>query len=149
MPDSVVVDPAPQPTPQPVDPAPVDPKPADPAPADLAPVDPPADPVAGDWPEDWRSKAAGGDEKLMKFLERYNSPKAVVGALVDARKLISQGVNRPPKADATPEEVAAWRAENGIPEKPDGYEVSLPDGFVIGEADKPVVDSFLDRKSVV
>lgn len=145
MPDSVVVDPAPQPTPQPVDPAPVDPKPADPAPADLAPVDPPADPVAGDWPEDWRSKAAGGDEKLMKFLERYNSPKAVVGALVDARKLISQGVNRPPKADATPEEVAAWRAENGIPEKPDGYEVSLPDGFVIGEADKPVVDSFLER----
>lgn len=145
MPDSVVVDPAPQPTPQPVDPAPVDPKPVDPAPVDPAPVDPPADTVAGDWPEDWRAKAAGGDEKLMKRLERYNSPKAVVDALVAAQAKISQGVKQPLKADATPEEVAAWRAENGIPEKPDGYEVSLPDGFVIGEADKPVVDSFLER----
>lgn len=145
MPDSVVVDPAPQPTPQPADPAPVDPKPVDPAPADPAPVDPPADPVAGDWPEDWRAKAAGGDDKLMKRLERYNSPKAVVDALVAAQAKISQGVKQPLKADATPEEVAAWRAENGIPEKPDGYEVSLPDGFVIGEADKPVVDSFLER----
>lgn len=153
MPDPVVVDPAPQPTPQPapVDPAPADPKPADPAPANPAPVDPPSDPAPadpepkGDWPEDWRQKAAGGDEKLMKRLERYNSPKAVVDALVAAQAKISSGVKQPLKADATPEEVAAWRADNGIPEKPDGYEIALPNGFVVGEADKPVVDSFLER----
>lgn len=146
MTDPVVVDPAPAPTPQPapVDPAPVDPAPVDPV--NPAPVDPPSDPEPkGDWPEDWRSKAAGGDEKLMKRLDRYNSPKAVVDALVAAQAKISAGVKQPLKADATPEEVAAWRADNGIPDKPDGYEIALPDGFVVGEADKPVVDSFLER----
>jgi hypothetical protein len=47
------------------------------------------------------------------------------------------------KPDATPEEKAIWRAENGIPESPDKYDTTLKDGMVLGEADKAVVDKFL------
>jgi hypothetical protein len=35
-----------------------------------------------------------------------------------------------------------YRAENGLPETPDGYDLSLPDGLVIGDADKPLVESW-------
>jgi hypothetical protein len=35
-----------------------------------------------------------------------------------------------------------WRAENGIPESPDKYDTTLPDGMTIGEFDKPIVDGF-------
>lgn len=157
MPENLPQDPAPQPTPQPApapaDPKPADPKPADPAPADPKPADPkpadpkPADPapVAGDWPGDWREKIAGQDEKLAKRLARYASPNAVVEALVAAQAKISAGVKEPLKADATPEEVAAWRKDNGIPDEPTGYKLDLGEGRVVGELDKPLVDAFLAR----
>jgi hypothetical protein len=70
----------------------------------------------------------------------------VVDALVAAQNRIASGDLKSvlPK-DATPEQVKEWRAENGIPEAPEGYEVKLPDGIVLGEADKPFVDSFLKQ----
>lgn len=43
--------------------------------------------------------------------------------------------------DAKPEEVTKWRAENGIPEKPTDYK--MPEGLVIGDKDKPLIDLFL------
>lgn len=43
--------------------------------------------------------------------------------------------------DAKPEEVQKWRTENGIPEKPEDYK--MPEGLVIGDADKPMIDLFL------
>lgn len=143
----------------PVDPAPVA-APATPAPAappapaggvpDPAPSpapaagDPPADPAAGStWPEDWRQQYST-DPKIVKQLERYATPKAALDALFAARAKISSGeLKTALKPDATAEEQAAWRADNGIPESPDKYELSLPDGLVIGDADKPMVDEFL------
>jgi hypothetical protein len=98
--------------------------PSNPAPAaDPAPAAPPAGdppPAAGDWPSDWRDKYAGGDEKKLK---------------------IAQGIKEPLPADAPPEVVARWREDNGIPQTPDGYK--MPDGVVLGENDKPLVDDFL------
>jgi hypothetical protein len=83
------------------------------------------------------------DEKLLKRAERYESPQAVFNALVAAQNKISSGeLLKPPAVDAKPEEVAAWRAEHGIPEKPEGYLANLPNGLVIGEDDKPVFESF-------
>lgn len=150
MADNLPQDPAPAPTPQPAPadpaPAPVDPAPAPaPAPADPAPAPAAPAPVAGDWPGDWREKIAGQDEKLAKRLARYASPNAVVEALVAAQAKISAGVKEPLKADATPEEVAAWRKDNGIPDDPTGYKLDLGEGRVIGELDKPLVDGFLAR----
>lgn len=97
----------------------------------------------GAWRDDWRVAMAKGDEKVAKRLERYASPEAVTEALIAAQTKISSGqIKTPLPKDATPEQVAAWRADNGIPESPDKYDFSLPNGLVIGEADKPIVDGF-------
>lgn len=78
------------------------------------------------------------------MLKRYASPAAVADALANARDLIAKGQTRQPlAADATDEQKAEYRKANNIPEAPDKYDTTLPDGLVIGEADKPMVDGFL------
>lgn len=93
---------------------------------------------------DWREKMAGGDEKVLKQLGRYTTPDQVAKALIEAKHKISAGeFKKPLAADASPEDIAAWRQENGIPEAFDKYEVKLSNGLVIGEEEKPFVDEFL------
>tara|TARA_R110002074_G_C12558458_1_gene667622 strand:- start:19596 stop:20540 length:945 start_codon:yes stop_codon:yes gene_type:complete len=107
--------------------------------ADEKPVIAPAD-----WPEDWRQKMVGDDEKLLKRFARYGSPKDLANALVNAQNKISSGELKAGKpADASPEQLAEWRKANGIPDTPDKYDLTLPDGLVIGEADKPLVGEVL------
>jgi hypothetical protein len=135
---------APSPAPSPA----ATPSPApSPAPADTPKVnaDGDLDPAAGT--EDWskiRERIAKGDEKLSKRLARYSSVDSVVEALIAAQAKISDGTLKSvlPK-DATPEQVAAWREENGIPLEPTGYDMTMPDGLIIGEDDKPIVDEFV------
>lgn len=145
---------APSPSPVPnLTPAPADlaTPPADPASGALPipdPATPPADPAAaepkGDWPEDWRQKYAGEDSKILKRLERYASPKAAIDALFAAQARINAGdLKAALRPDATPEELSAWRQDNGIPEKAENYQLDLPNGIVVGEADRPIVDEFL------
>jgi hypothetical protein len=52
---------------------------------------------------------------------------------------------RKPDADATPEEVAEWRGKVGLAESPEKLmeAVKLPDGRMIGDDDKPIVESFV------
>ena len=115
---------------------------ASPAPAAPAPS-PAADPPKPAWPEDWRTLAASGDEKTAKLLERYTTPAEVAKALREVNIRISKGeLKAPLKKDATPEELKAWRTEQGIPETPDKYDLTLPDGMVIGDNDKPYVDAY-------
>lgn len=127
--------------PAPDAPAPTSPEPSAPA----APTTPVPEPVQADWPTDWRQKAAGGDEKILKQLERYNSPADVSKALLELRGKLSSGEYRrnvaPPVDDA--EALKVWRTENGIPESPEGYEIKLGDGIVMGDIDKPYVDEFV------
>ena len=125
---------------EPTDPVePVEPIAGDP------PSDPPADPPSDSWGDDWRQNYAGEDDKMVKRLERYASPKAAIDALVAAQNKISSGeLKTALQSDATDEETATWREENGIPNTVDDYEVTLPNGIVIGEEDKPMVDSFLE-----
>jgi hypothetical protein len=130
----------------PVAPPPVEPPVTPPASA-TPPATPPAEPPAavGDWPEDWREKYAGVDEKILGQLKRYSSPKAALDALFEARKKISSGqVGKATAlpADATEEQIKAYREEHGIPETPDKYDVDLGDGHVWGEDAKPTVDAF-------
>lgn len=64
-------------------------------------------------------------------------------ALFEARQKISQGLQKPKLPDnATPEQIAEYRQALGVPEAPDKYDVSLGDGHVWGEADKPLLESF-------
>ena len=117
--------------------------------ANAAAVEPTGDAAGVDakvatWPDDWRQRSAKGDDKRLKLLERYASPEAAMEALVNAQeKLRTTRANPILKTDATTEEVATWRTENGIPSSPEEYDISLPDGLVIGETDKPLVDGFL------
>ena len=147
MPDPIV-DPAATPTPQSTDPAvpavPATPQGGEPTPAPAAdPAPAPATPAASDWPDDWRNKYSD-DPKVLKRLERYASPVAALDALFAAQAKISSGdLKSVLKPDASPEEVASWREDNGIPASPADYELSLPSGRIIGEADKPIVDEFL------
>lgn len=96
------------------------------------------------WGETWRKDYAGADEKLLKRLERYASPKAAIDALVAAQNKINSGELKAPLAEnATPEQLTAWRKENGIPEKAEGYLENLPQGLVIGDDDKPIFETFV------
>lgn len=96
------------------------------------------------WREDWRTQIAGTDEAYAKKLARYSSPKDVANALLSVQNRISSGELRSslPK-NATDDQVKAWRAENGIPEAPDKYELKLADGLVVGKDDQPLIDNLL------
>lgn len=99
---------------------------------------------AGDWPGDWRERYAKGDDKKLSRLSRYASPEAALDAMIAAQNRISSGELKStlPK-NATEEQIAAWRAENGVPEAPEKYDLKFEDGLVIGDDDKPIVDAFL------
>jgi len=120
--------------------------PAPAAAADGAKPAPAAFPAGGvsPFPDDWREQLAGGDDKALSTLKRYGSPRGLWDKIRNQEKaLSSRGPARPGK-DATPEEVAAWRKAEGIPEKADGYveALTLPDNAVLGDDDKPVVASY-------
>lgn len=96
-----------------------------------------------DWPDDWRTKLAGDDEKTLKKLERFNSINDVVKWAQNLEKKMSSGEFKAAlDDDATEEEVKQWREQNGIPESPDGYDLDV-DGLVVGDDDKPYLDEFL------
>ena len=91
--------------------------------------------LQADWPDDWREKMARGDEKLMKRLERFASPDKVLNSWLAAEQKISSGeYKKEVDANASPEELAAYRQEHGIPESPDGYK--LPEGHDWNEEDQ-------------
>lgn len=96
------------------------------------------------WPANWRDIAAGGDTKALQYLSRYNSPANVVKALMATRQKISTGELLRTKPDGADEQALnEWRAQAGVPEKPEGYLEKLPGGLVIGEADQPRIQSFI------
>lgn len=112
--------------------------------------DPVDKPIAApaDWPEDWAAKMAGGDEKELATLSRFKSPVELAKAYREAQKKISSGQlkeSNPYPADGTDEEKAEWRKANDLPENVEGYYKGLPDGLVVGDDDKPMVDSFLEN----
>src|SRR5258706_2296567 len=96
------------------------------------------------WPEDWRDQLVGNDEKLLKRMQRYASPRDVANALIAAQNRISSGELRSAlKANATPEEAAAWRAQDSIPQAPEKNDPKMPNDIGFVEEDKPLDDSGL------
>lgn len=95
----------------------------------------------GYWPDDWLSKVSKGDAKAAKDFGKFQSPEALADAYSALQKRFSSGDIRTalPK-DAKPEEITAWRKDNGIPEKADGYDLK---DMKIPKEDKPIVDAFL------
>lgn len=100
----------------------------------------------GYWPGDWRSKIAGEDEKVAKQLGRYATPAEVAKALIAAQTKIRSGqLKSSLPENPSEDELKAWREENGIPATPKDYDLTFDNGLVIGDDDRPVVDSFLEH----
>jgi hypothetical protein len=94
---------------------------------------------------DWAKEFAGDDEKVLGRLTRYSSHDDLAKALISAQNKISSGDYKQTAAlpdNPTDEQIAAYRKDNGIPEKAEGYFDDLPDGLVIGDDDKPVMEEF-------
>ncbi len=89
---------------------------------------------------------AGTDDKASARLQRFGSPTDVWTSYRALEQRLSSGEYKraAPAADAKPEDVAAWRKDNGVPEKPEGYFDGLPEGVVIGEDDKKFVGVFAE-----
>lgn len=104
--------------------------------------------VQADWPDDWREKAAGGDEAELKRLSRFASPADMFKAYraMEAKLSSGQAKKEALPEGATADEIAAWKKEQGLPLKADEYieKMELPKGMVFGEAEKPLVNSFAE-----
>jgi len=94
---------------------------------------------------DWRARMAGNDAEALKRLARFPDETALFKSYRALEARLSSGDLKKALPDgATAEEVATWRKENGIPENEAGYveKLALPNGLVLGEADKPIVAEF-------
>jgi hypothetical protein len=94
---------------------------------------------------DWRLRIAGDDRDFARQLERYATEADFGRAHVSLRSKLSSGEYRhAPGKDATPEDLAAWRADMGLPSSADDYmaDLALPDGTVLGEADRAIMLKF-------
>jgi hypothetical protein len=94
---------------------------------------------------DWRDKLAAGDDKFRKRLDRFTDETSFAKSFRELERKLSSGeYKRGLPEGATPEEIATWRKESGLPETPEGYveKLALPNGLVLGEADKPIVADF-------
>ena len=104
----------------------------------------------GDLPAgfDFRAYLANGDDATAKDLAKYTDPRAIYTSLRDLQTKISKGelkgAPQPLPANATDEQKTAWRQANGLPATEGDYVkgLQLPNGVVIGEADKPLVEGF-------
>lgn len=108
-----------------------------------APVEDKPVAVQATWPDDWRAKVAGEDAKELARLQRMNSPADLWKSYrALEQKLQEKSTRFGPPDNATPEQMAAWKKEAGLPDSVDGYTPELPNGMVLGEADKPLVEGF-------
>lgn len=100
------------------------------------------------WPDGWRDQMAEsikpGDKGFRQRLERFSAPTDVGKSWLSYEQRVSSGeYKRDLPANATPEQMAEWRKERGVPESWEKYEApKLANGVVLSEADKPVVDLF-------
>jgi hypothetical protein len=93
---------------------------------------------------DWRQAAAGDDDKFKSSLERFDSLGAFGNSFREAQQTIRSGqLKEPLAADATDDQVKAYREANGIPLEAAGYLENLPDGLVVGDEDREIMSDFM------
>lgn len=113
--------------------------------------DPPADKPA--LPDNWRElglEAAGFNkeqkDRAEKLISRYGSLGGVVKALLEKDDFIRSGKIKRDMPDPKDEKaMAEWRKEQGIPEKPEGYQLPEPLQKRLVDDDKPILSNFMER----
>jgi hypothetical protein len=89
----------------------------------------------GEFADGWLDRLPKDFEADKQILGQYKSPEAIAKALVHTKKMsgkLGEAIFMPGK-DATPEEVAAFRAKIGVPEAVDKYPTSI-EGLKLDEA---------------
>ena len=106
------------------------------------PGDKTSQPAPATWPDDWRQQMAGDNKKALTRAERFKSPTDVLNSYLalEAKVLSGEYAKKLP-THYTEEELAEYRKANGIPDKPEEYNLDVP-GLVWGEADKATLDSW-------
>lgn len=108
-------------------------------------VEQPGEATPNGVPENWRELMAGEDKKLAKLLERVPDFAALGKRVLEQENLIRSAAHRKPLGDnPTEKELADFRKNNGIPEKPDGYLEHL-NGLVLEEQDQEAAADFLQQ----
>ena len=97
------------------------------------------------WPEDWREKLAGTDDKWLKELKRFTSPETFAKSQRSLRQKLSSGEYKRAAMpeNATEDEKAEWRKENQIPDKPEDYGIPEVKGHEWSDVDKTIAQDFL------
>jgi hypothetical protein len=97
--------------------------------------------MAGKLPDTATEEEKAEHGKLLKRLQRFNTPADAAKALREQDKLISSGqLKKALPKNATDAQVSEWRKENGIPESADKYDLT---GLEFSDDEKPVVDAFV------
>lgn len=97
---------------------------------------------SGDWKAAFLTGLEGDQLKTAtSLLERRRSPQDVMRSWLNAENKIRTGEYKKgaPGEDATPEEVAEWRASMGIPKDPAEYKLPQIAGHDWSDADKQVI----------
>jgi hypothetical protein len=98
------------------------------------------------WGDDWRQRLAAGStnsERELQQLARYESPEQIWRKARELEARMSAGEFKTAlKAGASADELARWRAENGIPSEAKGYKLNLPQGKDPKE-DEDFINAFL------
>jgi hypothetical protein len=102
----------------------------DPPPADPPPSDPPPSLLGEDlaFTPGWQDKLP---EEMRPTAANYKDLPSLVKSLIHTKQLASgkmEGYVKVPGEGATPEELAAFRKVQGVPDSPDAYELKKPDG---------------------
>jgi len=82
--------------------------------ASSQPLAPSATPAPKALTDSWRHDMAAGDNAFLKTLDRFDSPAALAKAYRELTAKLSSGELRaakPPRQDASPEQIAAWRID--------------------------------------
>jgi hypothetical protein len=84
------------------------------------------------------------------MLDRFDSPASLAKAYKELTAKLSSGelkAMKPPGDNATPEQIAAWRSDHGLPENDAAYVrgLRLGDGTVTGAAEEPLLASFAEQ----
>jgi len=91
--------------------------------------------------DDWRAKIAGDDEKVMKQLERFSDPASAIKNGIAANQKIRSGEFKQPLSDEpSDEELAEYRADNGVPETAEAYAIEFPEDIPMTDSETKVFD---------
>lgn len=97
---------------------------------------PPGEAGSHAFPENWRTQMFGEDPKVQEWAKRLTDPASAGKMLLAAQQRIRSGEYKrsAPKSDS-PEDMKAWRDENGIPETFEEYPFPMPGDITVDKLD--------------